>query len=448
MSKLVYFILSLLVLIGSVSFHACSDSDDITPPIHPELLPPNSAQQLGRILPSEKFTYTDTVTGLKWDVLTEPTLVSKRIYQTELTFTHDCKWVLFFSNERSTHYAGLNQGYLINHETGQMIQVTEGNGLRGATMRLSRKSKMLYYLYNVDSKIELRSTDVDLLLEDAYKGEIKSSDHYIKSYGTLPDLRSMDCFSLDADESKAYIAFFNYPSSASVENGGIPASNPGTTPIYCQIMSLDLKTKETATVVSTDFQIGHVQANPWVSGEIEFCWETGGKASQRMWLVNTSDGIKRPLYDEQNTEWITHECWADKDNMVFVARRGEPVPPSQQTKPTGMLLVNVRDNSVRVLGQLSDKQSSKGYWHCNTTPDLLYSVGDTNTGEFKGGEVYLVNNTTNKQTSVLARQAQAPDHTHPIFSPDGKYLLVQSGNLSDKKRLCLMMIDLDDIPDK
>ena len=31
--------------------------------------------------------------------------------------------------------------------------------------------------------------------------------------------------------------------------------------------------------------IGHVQTNPWVPGEIVFCWETGGKAPQRTWTV-------------------------------------------------------------------------------------------------------------------------------------------------------------------
>jgi oligogalacturonide lyase len=44
------------------------------------------------------------------------------------------------------------------------------------------------------------------------------------------------------------------------------------------------------------FQIGHVQTNPWVPGEIVFCWETGGKAPQRTWTVMSDGSGLRPLY--------------------------------------------------------------------------------------------------------------------------------------------------------
>ena len=44
---------------------------------------------------------------------------------------------------------------------------------------------------------------------------------------------------------------------------------------------MNLKTGEVKVVVAVPFQVGHIQTNPWVPGEIVFCWETGGKAPQR-----------------------------------------------------------------------------------------------------------------------------------------------------------------------
>jgi len=40
--------------------------------------------------------------------------------------------------------------------------------------------------------------------------------------------------------------------------------------------------------------VGHVQTNPWMPGEIVFCWETGGKAPQRTWTVMADGTGLRP----------------------------------------------------------------------------------------------------------------------------------------------------------
>jgi predicted secreted protein len=38
-----------------------------------------------------------------------------------------------------------------------------------------------------------------------------------------------------------------------------------------------------------------------------------------------------------------------------------------------------------------------------------------------------------------------PDDAHPHFSPDGRYLLFESGHFTDGKRLNLMMVDLKQV---
>ena len=35
-----------------------------------------------------------------------------------------------------------------------------------------------------------------------------------------------------------------------------------------------------------------------------------------------------------------------------------------------------------------------------------------------------------------------PDHTHPIFSPDSRRVLIQSGRLTDGKSLDLVVMDI------
>ena len=64
------------------------------------------------------------------------------------------------------------------------------------------------------------------------------------------------------------------------------------------LASMNLATGEVKFIVAVPFQIGHVQTNPWVPGEIIFCWETGGKSPQRTWTVMADGTGLRPLYPE------------------------------------------------------------------------------------------------------------------------------------------------------
>ena len=91
---------------------------------------------------------------------------------------------------------------------------------------------------------------------------------------------------------------------------------------------MNLKTGEVKFVVGVGFQIGHVQTNPWVPGEIVFCWETGGKAPQRTWTVMADGKGLRPLYPEASYDWITHEAIITKDEVAIaiLAHRRPGVP--------------------------------------------------------------------------------------------------------------------------
>jgi len=69
--------------------------------------------------------------------------------------------------------------------------------------------------------------------------------------------------------------------------------------------------------VFLNFQVGHIQSNPWVPGQIVFCWETGGKSPQRTWIVNSDRTGLRALYPESPYEWVTHEIVIGKEEVAF-----------------------------------------------------------------------------------------------------------------------------------
>ena len=128
-----------------------------------------------------------------------------------------------------------------------------------------------------------------------------------------------------------------------------------------------------------------------MSGEIVFCWETGGKAPQRTWTVLAEGTGLRPLYPESEYEWVTHEAVISKDEVAVaimghrkvgagksqstVENLPDPSNPGQETgwgpsgtreKPTGLGIVNLRTREMTVVGQTS---SGSGLWHVNGSSD-------------------------------------------------------------------------------
>jgi oligogalacturonide lyase len=306
--------------------------------------------------------------------------------------------------------------------------------------------------------------NLDPLIADAMAGTPRDGSAYERVVATLPeDLRDAGGFALDADESKAYwgVAWGpqperppQRPTPAAVDAAGrrllddqnmdpnqsreesrkrfeAAGRGPGG------IRSIDLKTGAIAKVIDTDFRMGHVQTNPWVPGEIIYCHETTGDGPQRIWTVRGDGSGNRPVYVETPDEWITHETVATADEVMFDIMGHLPY---QREKPTGIAVINLRTNHMQILGQIEEDMGggrTGGFWHCNGSPDGKWAVGDS----FKG-DVYLIDRKSGERILLTTDHKMRPDHTHPIFSPDSKRVLIQSGKLTDGKSLDLMEIDL------
>ena len=352
-----------------------------------------------------------------------------------------------------------------------MVQVTEG-GYSGM-LCLARKSMKLYFMRNASADTSLRRNmpmlimEVDLgnLFKDSKSGSLKPASAYQRVCGTIDgSIAAGSDMALDADEGLVYFkvgkteAAKHLPADTKIASAFGPR-NMGAGP--AGLMSMNIKTGELKYIVSVPFQIGHVQSNPWMPGEIVFCWETGGKSPQRTWTVMADGSGLRPLYPEADYEWVTHEAVITKDEVAIaimghrkipgtntIVAPGTPVSganPGQETdwgpsgtreKPTGLGIVNLRTREMIIIGQTP---SGSGLWHVNGSPDGRWAVGD----DFKRN-IYLIDRKTREMILLSAGHKEtAADHPHPTFSADSKKIEIQSAMLSSDNRsmnICIIPV--------
>lgn len=417
--------------------------------------------QIGTRFPSERKVINDPVTGYELIFLTSKPAGDSKIYPTHNQWTSDGKWVIF----RSRRVPG--EAMAVNEETGVIVQVTEG-GYRGA-LCVARKSMKLYYMRRHDSIREsqiVMEVDLAALFRDSEAGTLKEDSVYQRVCGvTLPELQANPDMALDATEEWVWfrtgrdIAGEHLPENTKIESSFGPR-NMGAGP--GGIAGMNILTGETKYVVSVPFQVGHIQSNPWVPGQILFCWETGGKSPQRTWIVNSDGSGLRPLYPEASYEWITHEAVITPEEVAFAMMGHRPVgiteiqddskinsdDPGQEKgwgncgtreKPTGLAIVNINTREMHIAGQIP---RGSGFWHVHGSPDGKLAVGD----DFDRN-LYLINRLTGEMVLLSAgHKRTAHDHVHPTFNPDGTKVEIQSAMLSeDNKSMNICVIPVSNI---
>jgi oligogalacturonide lyase len=421
--------------------------------------------QIGKRFASERKVVKDPVTGTALTFLTSTPTGDSKIYQTHTQWTADGEWLIFRSSRAR------NEAIAVNEKTGDMVQVTEG-GYSGM-LCLARKSMKLYFMRNASQDTSLRrampmeivEADLDKIFADSKVGKMKVPAYYQRVCGTVSgEISAGSDMGLDANEDFVYFkigkteAAKHLSASIKIEPAFGPrnmGSGPGG------LMSMSIKNGELKYIVSVPFQIGHVQTNPWVPGEIVFCWETGGKSPQRTWVVMADGTGLRPLYPEADYEWVTHEAVITKDEVAIaimghrkipgtntVVAPGTPVSganPGQETawgpsgtreKPTGLGIVNLRTREMVIIGQTPE---GSGLWHVNGSPDGRWAVGD----DFKRN-IYLIDRKTREMILLSAGHKEtAADHPHPTFSADSKKIEIQSAMLSSDNRsmnICIIPV--------
>jgi hypothetical protein len=422
--------------------------------------------QIGKRFPSERKLVKDPVTGTMLTFLTSKPYGDSKIYQTHAQWTSDGQWVIFRSGRAR------NEAFAVNEKTGDIVQVTEG-GYTGM-LCLARKEMKMYFMRfasrdtsqrRFGGALEVVVVDLGKIFKDSKAGKMQAASYYQHVCGTIPaELGAGGDMALDANEDFVYFrvgkneAAKHLAANAKVE-GNFGPRNMGAGP--AGLMSMNVKTGEIKYIVSVPFQIGHVQTNPWVPGEIVFCWETGGKSPQRTWTVMADGKGLRPLYPESEYEWVTHEAVITKDEVAIAimghrkvsgidstgtdvggANPGQDAawgPSGTREKPTGLAIVNLRTREMRIIGQTA---SGSGLWHVNGSPDGRWAVGD----DF-ARSIYLIDRHTGEMRLLsTGHKPTAADHPHPTFSADSKEIEIESAMLSDDNRsmnICIIPVPDD-----
>lgn len=437
-----------------------------------------SFAQIGRRLPSERKVIPDPVTGVPLTFLTSTPAGDSKIYPTHPQWTADGKWLIFRGNRIP------GQAIAVNEATGDMVQVTD-SGYNGA-LCIAQKSMRLFITRNAPrtpeqiaadqaaqaaqpapaagqagrggrgggrggprGPVQVVAIDLAKVFADSAAGKMQPAAAYETVFGVIPpEIGGAGELALDANEDAVYFrlsreaAAKHLAADTKIEPTFGPR-NMGAGPAGVGMM--DLKTGQCKVVAAVPFQVGHIQSNPWVPGEIVFCWETGGKAPQRTWTVKADGTGLRPLYPEAPYDWVTHEAVITKDEVAFAimghrksGTKDEWGEAGTRDHPTGLGIVNLRTNNFYIAGQT---KSGSGLWHVHGSPDGRWAVGD----DFSRS-LYLIDRRTNEMMLLTTgHKSTAQDHPHPTFNMDGTKIQIQSAMLSEDGRA--MNIAVVSVPD-
>jgi oligogalacturonide lyase len=386
---------------------------------------PAAANDVGRTFPSEKRIVIDKVTGAKLQLLTDdPAGGDSKIYQTHPQWAHDGRHVIFRSSKRSAD--GNAQAFAVDEVSGSIVQLTDGADVMTGSLNVARLTNELFYLRKSEGRWQLYAVDLEAVFRLAAAGR-KRDGRFERRVATLPaDYRDSGGWTLDANEKTAYFGVSRSEAPPRLPGQPVPQVPGG-------VRALDLKTGAWRTVIDAPFRMGHVQANPWIPGEILYCWETGGDAPQRMWIVRSDGSRNRPLYPELPDDWVTHEVFIDKDHVMFNLMGHTP---KLRQHMSGVTVVSLRDGTTENVGQ-TNWAEGRSFWHSGATPDGRWGLADD-----WNGTVWLLDRTNGQRTMLSTGHMMTPDHNHGDFSPDGTRILIQSGMLSEGKKLDLMTVPL------
>jgi oligogalacturonide lyase len=427
----------------------------------------SASAHIGERFPSERKIVLDPVTRVPLLFLTSTPAGDSKIYQTHPQWTADGAWLIF----RSRRVPG--QAFAVNEATGDIVQVTE-TGYTGM-LSVGRKSMRLFFLRRADHAqpqpaatavaapaslspqtpplpavpMQMVAIDLQKLFADSKAGTMHPAAAYEQVFGTIPaGVTDGHELAIDATEEVAYYrltpeaAAKNLPPDAKPEpNFGPRKMGAGPTGIG----SMDLKTGAVKVVVAVPFQVGHIQSNPFVPGEIVFCWETGGKAPQRTWTVRADGTGLRPLFPEASYDWVTHEAVITPDEVAFAimghrapGTNDDWGPSGTRAHPTGLGIVNLRTREVYIAGQT---KTGSGLWHVHGSADGRWAVGD----DFKRN-IYLIDRHSNEMLLLsTGHKETAADHPHPTFNPNGKEIEIESAMLSaDGRSMNICIIPVPD----
>jgi oligogalacturonide lyase len=362
---------------------------------------------------SENYTYKDEVTGVTVNALTTSRHKSSKIYQTHPQWTSDGKYIVFLSNRTKNEDGPKRQYYAVSTENFEIVQITTGEGVDN--LHVGWKDNMAFYFKGKD----LIEFNLGKLLKDSETRTVGNVTDYEKVLYTIPE--DLDPSGVGLDASQESLFFSNKKDDS-----------------HYEIYNIDFKNKKITKTLDIPYRIGHLQANPYKSGELMYCWETGGDAPQRIWYVTIDKNGKatnKALYNEKDNDWVTHEVFMGPDRVLFHLMGHIDRLNDHQT---GIYSIKTDNTDLQFHGQTD----GGGYWHCNATPDAKWIAGDT-----FDGKLYRINANNPKDVVLLTQGHRSGSrspfsnepHLHQSVSPDGKWILFNSSFLTENDIMLVPM---------
>ncbi len=346
--------------------------------------------------PSELGEYQDEKTGARVRTLTKGPFKDQVVYQTHPMWTPGMAHLVFTSDR-----SGGMLPHAIEMKTGQIRCLTpEGSG----DFTLARKRDQLYYMDG--------SGVYTIGVGKVFQGEFQPAR--LGEKATICE--NAHGLTIDADEKTLYAAAcFEKEKSWG-------------------IVAFDIPSGQWRKVCEVDFKTGHVQANPIVPGLLMFCWETGGEAPQRMWVVKADGSDLKPFYKETYNEWVTHEVWWGPDRAIFTVW---PYDEEHERKPHGILSADLTSGTPTVHNQYKA-------WHTHGSPDGKWAVGD----DFDRN-LWLIQISTGERR-LLTQGHLSPggtNHPHASFTPDSKAVVFTSSKFGNDDVLLVEIPKWETLPE-
>lgn len=390
---------------------------------------------IGAKLMSTFVKETDPFTGVTMTRLTDPEYISHHMYfYNRMTSSDGKKLVMCQDRDEG------RQLYLLDLETGEMEQLTEGEGVADYDGMISPDNKELFF--------SQKGIYYRMNLETKEKKEFYRSEEGWKggAMGNSDDFKYMAIIETKQDTLPAQKGGWNFFAETCL-------AKP-----LCRIVYIDVENGTSHVVLEDRCWMGHPQIRPGDPETIMFCHEGPyDLIDARLWLVQRDGSNLRCCREQPSDLILTHEFWLPSgEKLAFVYR-----------ETTGDLIENIRLIEPFTLEEEILMPCSP-YAHFICDKKYQYMVGDSQGSDLPihllteeerkrikesvlNDFLYLVDveKRTEKKicyhgTSWSPEFGNTQDtHPHPCFTEDNEKIIFTS----DKSgKPCIYMIAVKDIP--
>ncbi len=371
---------------------------------------------IGSVIHNQQTVFIDPYTKHKVIRLTQPDHTSHHMYFYNRMVTGDSKKMLYCAELEKSR-----QLYLMDLETGDAVQLTEGGELDDYGAMIGSDDKTVYYqqqqkIWKLDLQT-LTRTEIYAAPQGWRCGNwgMSEDNRYLVMtetfVETLPDLTG-----------KKGWEFFPITCAAKP---------------LCRIIWVDTVSGEVRNVVEDRCWFGHAQLRPHDPDTIMFCHEGPyDMIDARLWLVQSDGSNYRCARQQPNDVIITHEFWQpDGKQFFYVYRKAEDgTTETIRMMDPETLTEKLVMPCLPYAHFICDHQQKYMVGDCqgNETPIHLQTEGQEES--VKNDFIYLIDTQTKTEQPLCYHGTSwTPDHgdpqdahPHPCFTPDGSAVIFTS----------------------